>query len=111
MDRASASEAGNMGSTPVGRKLKNSAQAEFFKFMHEVSKLLCLRRETKAGAMFLFEVRKRRKAKTARSGPKAFSVRKMTAGDPVGRIPPLFLPRSRLEIARFNLKNPLPPQP
>ena len=111
MDRASASEAGNMGSTPVGRKFKNSAQAEFFKFMHEVSKLLCLRRETKAGAMFLFEVRKRRKAKTARPGPKAFSVRKMTAGDPVGRIPPVFLPRSCLEIARFNLKNPLPPQP
>jgi len=49
--------------------------------MHEVSKLLYLRRESKAGAMFLFEVRKHRKAKTARPGPKAFSVRKMTVGD------------------------------
>ena len=37
-------------SVRVGRKFKNSAQAEFFEFMPEVSKLLCLRRESKAGA-------------------------------------------------------------
>ena len=41
---------------------------------------LVLRREEKAGAMFLFE-RAKRKAKTARPGPKAFYVSKTTAGE------------------------------
>ena len=55
MDRASASEAGNVGSTPAERKYKNLTLCEVFIFMLGASKLLCLRREAKAGAMFLFE--------------------------------------------------------
>ena len=55
MDRASASEAGNMGSTPVGRKFENHALAWFYKFKTEAHQLLGVRREGKAAAMFLFE--------------------------------------------------------
>ena len=55
MDRASASEAGNMGSTPVGRKFENRALAWFYKFKTEAHQLLGVRREAKAAAMFLFE--------------------------------------------------------
>lgn len=55
MDRASASEAGNMGSTPVGRRFIKPRIAVVFKCKTEAGKLLCLRREEKAGALFLFE--------------------------------------------------------
>lgn len=62
MDRASASEAGNVGSTPAGRIYKVSY------FARRADKLLCLRREAKVTVMFLFEATGR-KAKTARPGP------------------------------------------
>lgn len=54
MDRASASEAGNVGSTPAGRKFKTPPCVGFL-FETGAGKLLCPRREEKAGAMFLFE--------------------------------------------------------
>lgn len=80
MDRASASEAGNVGSTPAGRKFKKPRYYGAFLLRPGAGKLLCLRREAKTGAMFLFEG-KARKAKTARSGPKDFYVSKNTVGD------------------------------
>ena len=44
MDRASASEAGNVGSTPAGRKFKTPLGAGFL-FGAGAGKLLCPRRE------------------------------------------------------------------
>ena len=44
MDRASASEAGNVGSTPAERKNKNTRESVFF-YAQGAGKLLCPRRE------------------------------------------------------------------
>ena len=55
MDRASASEAGNVGSTPAERKyIKSPALQRGFYILLGAHQLLGVRRESKAGAMFLF---------------------------------------------------------
>lgn len=68
---------------PPGANLKASLLRGFL-LKPEAGKLLCLCREAKAGAMFLFEGKpycSARKAKTARPGPKDFYVSKNTVGD------------------------------
>ncbi len=55
MDRASASEAGNVGSTPAERKFNSPALCGAIKFMLGAGQLLGPRRESKAGALCEFE--------------------------------------------------------
>ncbi len=55
MDRASASEAGNVGSTPAERKFKTPAWCGVFNFMREHTPCGVCVREAKAGALCEFE--------------------------------------------------------
>ena len=85
MDRASASEAGNVGSTPAERKFENPALCGVFNLGRSRQTALPASGVEGRSDVFVCAHKKgvnlSRKAKTARPGPKDFYVRKNTAGE------------------------------
>lgn len=73
MDRASASEAGNVGSTPAERILKIPVINGVFCLVRGTGKLLCLCWEEKTRAMFLRGISNKQGKKIIYETPRAYA--------------------------------------